>query len=173
VYQADVAEGREPEQIVQLGRSLLIVGPGYLGGQRYFGIDLDVADPAHVLSIELFDATNDGKAEIVVRLKKPMNATQALELLVVYRIIPTGYARVLVAQVGFTDGARAIRNEARVVGNGPRRRLAIAPGRAVSWDASTWRFTDTGATGGVAPLLLPWRDGEVRYRFDGNALVRE
>jgi hypothetical protein len=172
-HRANVAEDAREEHIVQLGHSLLVVGPGFLGGQRYFAIDLDVTEPSHVLGVELFDITNDAQAEIIVRLKKPMSPTQAFEMLVVYRMTQQGYERLLVAQVGFTDGARAIRNEARATGSGRSRRLVLAPGRAVSWDAATWRFSDTGATGGVSPLLLPWRDAEIRFRFDGRTLVRD
>lgn len=172
-HRANIAEDAREEHIVQLGHSLLVVGPGFLGGQRYFAIDLDVTEPSHVLDVALYDITNDAQAEIIVRLKKPMSPTQAFEMLVVYRMTQQGYERLLVAQVGFTDGARAIRNEARATGSGRGRRLVLAPGRAVSWDASTWRFSDTGATGGVSPLLLPWRDTEIRFRFDGRTLVRD
>ena len=172
-HEGDLAEDARAERVLHIGRSLLVVGPGFLEGQRYFAIDLDVTDPAHVTSITLTDVTNDRQAEILVRMRKAVSATQVFEMLVVYRLSSAGLSRLLVAQVGFSDGAHAVRNEPRVVGSGRSLRFAIAPGTATGWDAASWPFTELAAPAGVAPMLLPWRDREVRYRFDGQTLVRE
>lgn len=77
---------------------------------------------------------------------------------------------VFAAQIGFGDSTREVRNEARVVGSGRSLQIALTPGQARGFDARSFPFTST-ATPGMATLLLPWRDRETRYRWNGNAVV--
>lgn len=168
--QADVVEDARPEVLAVLGRTLVLVGPGYRNGMGYFALDLSVADASDVRALEAHDVTGDGKAEIWVTVRQPIGSANWLDLLVLYRIEGQGMQPIFTAQIGFGDATHEVRNEARVVGSGRSLQIALAPGRAQGYDATSFPFAST-ATPGMTTLLLPWRDREARYRWNGSAIV--
>jgi len=169
---ADVAEDSRPEEVFVLGKGIAILGPGFAGGQRFFFMELGVASPDDIVALTTGDATGDGKHELLVRVRQPLSPPYRLELLLVYTLDSNGMRPVLQAQVGMTDGTQSIANETRVAGRGRTAELVIAPGRAQGFSAATWRFADANQPG-LEPLLLPWRDRERHYRWDGRAFVRQ
>lgn len=168
---ADVVEDARPEVLCILGKSLVLVGPGYRNGLGYFALDLSVASDEDVRGLRAQDVTGDGKAEIWITLRQPIGGgANWLELLVLYRIDGQSLQPIFTAQLAFGDATREVRNEARVVGSGRSLQLALAPGRAQGFDARSFPFAST-ATPGMTTLLLPWRDRETRYRWNGSAIV--
>jgi len=171
--EADVAEDSRPEQLAILGRSLVILGPGYRAGRGYYALDLAVPTPDLVVGLSASDITGDGKAEIWARVRQTLGTTAQpfwLELLVIYAVEANAIRPIFTAQVGLGDANRSVRNDARVVGRGRSVQLALAPGAAQGFDARSFPFSTT-ATAGMSTLLLPWRDRETRYRWDGHAIV--
>lgn len=170
---ADVIEDARPEEIAMIGRSLVLLGPGYRAGRGYYALDLSVASPELVTGLSAADITGDGKAEVWTRVRQTIGAANQpfwLELLVVYSVGSNGLTPIFTAQIALGDASRSVRNDARVVGRGREVQLAIAPGSATGFDARSFPFGTT-ATPGMTTLLLPWRDREVRYRWDGHAVV--
>lgn len=171
VTEADIVEDARPEQIAVLGRTLVVVGPGYRGGVGYFALDIGAPSDDAIVGLSAADVTGDGKAEIWLRVRQPIGTPPLqLELLVIYRMANESITPLLTAQIALTDGTRTVRNEPRVVGSGRSVALAIAPGTPQGYDARTFPFRTT-ATPGMATLLLPWRDSEQRYRWNGTVLA--
>ena len=171
--EADVAEDARPEQLAIIGRSLVLLGPGYRAGRGYYALDLAVPAPEFVTGLSAADITGDGEAEVWTRVRQTIGTANQpfwLELLVVYSVGANGLSPIFTAQVGLGDESRSVRNDARVVGRGRTVELALSPGRATGFDARSFPFGTT-ATPGMTSLLLPWRDREVRYRWDGRAIV--
>lgn len=168
---ADLVEDARAEEIHTLGRTLVVVGPGYRGGAGYFALDLGVTDPSQVVGVSARDVTGDGKAEIWVNVRQPVGPPGTyLEIVIFYRMTSEGLAPILTAQLAVGDSDHSVRNDARVVGSGRTLQLALSPGTATGFDARTFPFTST-ATPGMTTLLLPWRDHEQRYRWTGSAMV--
>lgn len=137
----------------------------------YFALDLAVGADDDVRGLAAQDLTGDGKAEIWVTVRQLLGGgPNWLDLLVIYRLDGQTMQPIFTAQIGFGDATREVRNEARVVGSGRSLQLALAPGRAQGFDARTFPFSST-ATPGMTTLLLPWRDRETRYRWNGTAIV--
>lgn len=170
---ADVAEDSRSERIAVLGRTVVVSGPGYRGGRGYLALDLGVPTADFVVGLSAADVTGDGKAEVWARVRQSIGTPAQpywLELLIVYRVEDGGLVPILTAQIGLGDASRSVRNEARVVGRGRSLQLALGTGSATGFDARSFPFATT-ATPGMTTLLLPWRDREVRYRWDGHAIV--
>lgn len=167
---ADVAEDRRPERILVLGSALLVVGPGFREGRGYLFYELPASGDDGVAAVRADDITGDGKAEILVKVRQQLGEVQRTVLLV-HQLTSSGFPRILAVEVGRQQDRNRIENAIRIVGSGRSRGLEIDPGRAQGWAASSWPFAD-GTNDGVEPLLLPWRDRTVRYRFAGGRLVR-
>ncbi len=167
---ANVAEGAEPEELLVLGKTLVVVGPGFRGGSSYFHFDLPVATPDDLLEVTATDVTGDGRAEVLARIRQQLGQGFTREVLVVHRFTPSGFPRVLAVEVMRTDGTRRVENRVRPTGRGATAALVIEPGNATGWNRASWPFAGF-ANDGVGPLLLPWQDQAKRYRLDGDALV--
>ena len=121
------------------------------------------------MALSTGDVTGDQRHEILARV-----ATQASgvtrELLMVYSFHSGGFETLLVAEVGRSDAGHAIRNEVRVAPHQGRSALQIRPGTAHGWTASSYPYRSEPQAG-IAPLLLPWTDGERDYCFHGKQLL--
>ncbi len=166
----NVAEDAQPEELIVLGNSLVVVGPGFRGGQGYFHFELPVQSPEELLEVTASDVTGDGRAEIFVRIRQRLGQGFERDVILVHRFTRTGFPRALAVEVARTDGTRRIENRVRPTGRGASAALVIEPGRAVGWDRASWPFSGF-ADDGVGPLLLPWQDSAKRYRLAGEALV--
>ncbi len=166
---ANVAEDRRDETLMVLGKALLIVGPGYRGGSGYFWYEVPVASPDDLLAMRAVDVTGDGVAEVLLKVRQHIGDITR-QVLLVYQLAGTSFQRVLAVEVGRSDGDNRITDSIHFAGRGSRAALEIRPGSARGWGAGNWPFTG-GTNDGVAPLLVPWRDHAVRYRFVRGQLV--
>ncbi len=167
---ANVAEGREQEEVMVFGSILLVVGPGFRGGTSWFHFELPAAAPGDVLSVETADLTGDGREEILIRVRRSVEDVRR-EVLLVHQFRPTGFPRLLAVEVAREQGGSRLENEVGVLRGRRARVLEIGPGRARGWDRESWPFAD-GTGDGVDPILLPWRDSAVRYEYRGGRLTR-
>ncbi len=167
VADVNVAGDRRPEHLEVLGKALVVVGPGFRGGNGFFYYEVQVERPEDLLRVETADLTGDGRAEILVYVRQPIGEVRRT-LLMVHRFTAEGrFERILAAEVARTRGEDEVRNEVRV----RRGRLEIRPGRARGFGPERWPWADAGGGEGIEPLLLPWRDRPRRYRWRGGRLV--
>ncbi len=167
-FTANLAEGPDPEDLLVFGTTLVVVGPSFRRGQAFFSFQIPVDAPEDVRSVRSADLTGDGRDEVLITIRRTAGDV-VRELLLVQQFRPTGFARLLIVEVARSHDGDSVTNEVRVTGRG-RETLEIRPGAARGWDASSWPFAD-GTGDGVEPLLLPWRDRAVRYRYEGGQLV--
>jgi hypothetical protein len=85
-------------------------------------------------------------------------------------VVNDGIRRIFAAELGRAIGRKRVYGAVRF-GSGS---IELAPGGATEWTAATYPFTqDSGPTGGLEPLLLPWGGAQpVRYRWSNGAFSR-
>ena len=165
---ANVAEGRETEQVFALGGAIVVHGPGFQGGQGYFFFEATPSE-ADLLSVETADLTGDGQLEIVFQVKQNLGEFQR-DILTVLQFTATGIQPLLRVEVARYHGdAERIVNVVDLRRRGRTATLTIAPCEARGWDATTWPFAGF-ANDGVAHLLLPWQEEARRYRYAEGAI---
>jgi hypothetical protein len=99
---ANVAEGREPEQVFALGGAIVVHGPGFQGGQGYFFFEATPSE-ADLLSVETADLTGDGQLEIVFTVKQHLGEFQR-DILTVLQFTATGIQPLLRVEVARYHG---------------------------------------------------------------------
>ncbi|MCB9599429.1 MAG: hypothetical protein H6722_02730 [Sandaracinus sp.] len=164
---ANVAEDPRTERLVVLGRTLVVVGPGYRGGNGYFAYELAVERDDDLLEVTTGDVTGDGRAELLVRAAQRLGDVTR-EILLVHQFARDGsFPRLFAAEIARTHEGRRLENVFRATGRG----LEITPGTARGFDASSWPWARGDGSDGIAPILLPWSDRPTRYVAQGGRLV--
>lgn len=162
---ANIAGGDEPETGMVYGRVLVVVGPGVQNGESWLHYEIPAATDGDLLAVDAADVTGDRRAELLFRVRQTFGEIRR-EVLIVHQLTDRGFPRLVQVEVAREQGRSSVRNEVSTDG-----RLVIRPGRAQGFSADAWPFTaDPNDT--VDPLLLPWRDREVRYTLRGGRLVR-
>ncbi|MRG91592.1 hypothetical protein GF068_06600 [Polyangium spumosum] len=180
---ADVSGDKQVESILLHDRDLVIFGKGFKGGAGYSYLSLSqFTKGTDITEVSAMDLTGDGKAEIIVQGTLHANAspeagggTVDRDVLLVYRLEGEGVKRVFAAEIGRAIGKKKVSGAYRFVKAGKGVEIELASGKATTWTAATYPFTqDTSATaGGIEPLLLPWSNlGPIRYRWSGSAFAR-
>jgi hypothetical protein len=166
----NVAEDDRLESLMLFGRHLLVVGKGFRGGTGYFYFELPVREASDIQRLFTADVTGDGRREVFVRHRQRIEDVQR-EILLGYTFAGESFERILDVEARRAQGDASIGNVVRVVPKGKHWAISISPGRAEGWTRSSYPFV-TESTDGHGPLLMPWADRKVVYRFDGHALVR-
>jgi hypothetical protein len=169
VQHANVAEDGRLESLMLFGKDLLVIGKGYRGGTGYFYFALPVHEAADIQRVFTADVTGDGRRELFVRAKQQIGEVQR-EVLIGYAFNDTGVAQILAAEVRREQAGNSIGNIVKLAAARGQFTLSIAPGRAQGWDAESYPFV-AESMDAYSPLLLPWKDGTARYRYDGERLV--
>lgn len=169
VQHANLAEDRRIETLASYGTELVVVGDGFRGGVGFFYFGLPVKAPADVQRVFTGDVTGDGRREIFVRIRQMIGDVQR-EILLGYTFAGEALTPILSVEVRRARGADSVGNVVALVRDGRHFALRITPGFAHGWGEASYPFT-TESLDGIGPLLLPWRDSPVKYRFDGQALV--
>ncbi len=166
----NLAGDPRPETLTVVGTALVVAGPAFQGGAGYFYYGFPVAEPSHVLDVFTADITGDRREELFSRIRLFAGDVQR-EVLLAHQFVEGSFKQLLAVEVARCQGPNWIRNTARVLRRGKRGVLEVRPGRARGWSSDNYPFA-ADAPGAVQPLLVPWRDRAVRYRFDGDRLVR-
>jgi hypothetical protein len=145
----------------------VIFGPGVRDGTGWFHYEIPVRDAGDVLEVRTAEVTGDRREEILLRIRRSVGDVRR-EVLLVYQMTTSGFTAILQREVAREQGGNRIDNEVRV----GRGQLEIRPGTARGWSVDNWPWSDVASSDGIEPLLLPWRDGPVRYRFVAGRLVR-
>jgi len=169
VQHANLAEDRRIESLMLFGKDLLVLGKGYRGGSGFFYYSLPVHDGSDIQRVFTGDVTGDGRRELFVRFKQLIGDVQR-EILLGYSFSEQGAQPILAVEVRRAQADRSIGNIVRLARDGDHWALQIAPGSARGWNARSYPFVAESADG-YGPLLLPWKDRAVRYRFDGDQLL--
>jgi hypothetical protein len=122
-----------------------------------------------VLRVFTGDLTGDGRHELLARIRQQISGVTR-EILYVYTFAGERLEPLLAVEVSRNQGAQSIANQVTLVPAHGRLALQITPGAAHGWSESDYPFS-ADSHDGVAPLLLPWKDGSLRYDFDGQQLV--
>ena len=162
----NVAEDRTPERIMILGKAMVVVGTHYLGGRSYFHYELPVQSPDDIVSLQTADLTGDRRDELLITVRHHHEGGVTRTLLLVHQLTDEGFPRLLMAEIGRAQGGNSVENEVEL----RRGQLRIGPGRARGFDATSWPWAPSDGSDGVAPLLLPWTDRPVQYRYHGGRL---
>lgn len=162
----NLAADRTPEHLVVFGRTLIVAGPGFRDGTGYFAWQIPLPADEDLLELRTDDLTGDGRAEVIMRIRQVIGEVTR-EVLLVHRFTPQGFPRALALEVARSQGEDSVHNEITVLPRGGG--LRVAPGRARGWSQATWPYADGGGEDGFTPLLLPWRDRAVTYRFRDGA----
>jgi hypothetical protein len=170
---ANVAGDGRSEHLVVYGRTFVVVGPGFRGGTGYFHMTLPVIQAEDVVDMGAWDVTGGGTDEVLFKVRQRFEGGVSRDLLLVYRFHEQGFERMLSVEVGRTQGDQRVQNLIRLVRDGERHDIVVHPGRVRGWDAGNWPFAPDDGSDGVAPLLLPWRDGPVRYGAAGDGIARQ
>lgn len=165
----NVAEDKRVESVMLFGAHLLILGEGFQGGTGWCWFGLPVHDGADVQRVFSADVTGDGRREVFVRIKQLIGDVQR-EILLGYTFEGEGLRRILGVEVRRAQAGHSVGNVVRVVPDGKQWALRIYPGGATAWDARSYPFV-AEQTDQWGPLLLPWKDATLQYRYDGRVLV--
>jgi hypothetical protein len=158
---------------------LAIFGPGHKKGTGYSFTTLPFAAGSDVKSVSLRDVTGDKKAELVVRgilkVKGPNKEDVEREIELVYRASADGVKRVFGAEVGRSIGSNKIIGSISYEAQKTKHGVVLAAGKAVGFTKANYPFNqDTGAVGGLEPLILPWSDVKsLKYKWTGAGFEKE
>jgi hypothetical protein len=170
LQQADLAGDSRLETLAVFGRECVVVGAGFRAGQNFFYFGLPVHDGSEIVSVFSADVTGDHHKDVFARVRQDIGPVSR-ELLIVYTFRDQVPAIVLEVEISRAEGAtRAIANDVGLLPDADHLTLQISPGVARGWTRADYPFSSE-AQDGVAPLLLPWKDGPTRYRYDGQHLV--
>jgi len=160
---ADVAGDGLKERVAVIGKYLVVLGPGYLGGSTFFYKDLG----GELAGLELRDATARGKADILLRRRIADGATTREYFEVLSAMSATAEPTTTFAhEIAVMSGANKITNSVHV----GAREIEVSIEPPAGWDATSYR--ENVATG-IEPVLLPW--GGIKsqtFKFDGTKFAK-
>lgn len=173
----DVAGDGAAERVLLHDRDIVVFGKSYKNGTGYTYLTLQqFASPSDVLEMTARDVTGDGKADVLVKgvlhANGPGGEKVDREILLVFQVSNDGMKRIFSAEIARAMGRKRINGAVRFPGGGGG--IELGPGNAVEWTAATYPFTqETGASGGLEPLILPWSGiSGVRYRWTGSGFAK-
>ncbi len=161
---ADVAGDGMKERVAVFGKYLVVCGPGYLGGNKFFFKDFGTSELA---GLELRDVTGRGKADMILRRRFTDGGTtrewfEVLSALSATTEPVTTFAH----EIAVSNGNSKIVNSVHAGG----REIEVAIEPAVGWDASSYR--ENIATD-VEPVLFPWgATKSQKFKFDGSKFTK-
>jgi len=167
----DLSGDRTPEDAMVIGTHLVVIGPAFREGRGFALLPLPVDRDEAVLDVSTADLTGDGTDELLIRIRRT-NGDVSRDVLLVHRLTEDAFPRLAALEVRRARGGDFVENQVRLRGRGRRATLERRPGRARGFAEGSWPFAADPPGTTPEPILLPWRDRAVRYRFDGDRLVQ-
>jgi hypothetical protein len=162
--ESNVAGDATTERLVVIDRTLIVVGPSFRGGSSYFQMELAVDSPKRIRSLETLDVDGDGRDEVLFRVNQELGQGVTRCVLLIYRLDENGAAQIHAREIARHYQDSSVVNAYRAEGRGKRRVVVFTPGEARGFSESNWPFGPMMGDS-VEPLLLPWRDRDVRKRL--------
>jgi hypothetical protein len=163
------------ERVALIGRDIVVLGPGFKGGNGYARMSLtQFADDKDVSELTARDVTGDGAAELVVRgvryVTTPAGERVAVEGLFIYQVKGGAISRVFSVETGRELAGKRIQGLVQFVPakGGKGFDVDVRPGVARGWTKETYPWPQDKPGGSIEPLLLPWGGiTSVRYAWNG------
>jgi hypothetical protein len=180
-FVTNVASSQELERVICHGRDLVVFGRGFREGRGYVSLSMpQFASGADIHHVSAHDLTGDGLADIIVRGSQKTKAPEELgegdlvrEVLFVYRVDESTITRVFGAETAVVLGSHRVHSLLAFLPGANGLDIEIRPGRATGWTRSTWPYKqDTEAVSGLEPIVLPWTEQPVRFRYADQAYGR-
>ena len=165
-----------PERVALVGRDIIVLGPGFKGGNGYARMSLtQFSDDKDVSELTARDVTGDGAAELVVRgvrhVTTPSGEQVAVEALFIYQVKGGAITRVFSIETGRELSGKRIQGLVRFVPakGGKGFDVDVRPGVARGWTEKTYPWPQDKPGGSIEPLLLPWGGvSSLRYAWNGT-----
>ena len=165
-----------PERVALVGRDIVVLGPGFKGGNGYARMSLtQFADDKDVSELTARDVTGDGAAELVVRGVRHVTTQAgeqvAVEALFVYQVKGGAITRVFSVETGRELSGKRIQGLVQFVPakGGKGFDVDVRPGVARGWTEKTYPWPQDKPGGSIEPLLLPWGGvSSLRYTWNGT-----
>jgi hypothetical protein len=165
-----------PERVALVGRDIVVLGPGFKGGNGYARMSLtQFADDKDVSELTARDVTGDGAAELVVRgvrhVTTPSGEQVAVEALFIYQVKNGAITRVFSVETGREQSGKRIQGLVQFVPakGGKGFDVDVRPGVARGWTEKTYPWPQDKPGGSIEPLLLPWSGvPSLRYSWNGT-----
>jgi hypothetical protein len=165
-----------PERVALVGRDIVVLGPGFKGGNGYARMSLtQFADDKDVSELTARDVTGDGAAELVVRgvrhVTTPTGDHVAVEALFIYQVKGGAITRVFSVETGREQSGKRIQGLVQFVPakGGKGFDVDVRPGVARGWTEKTYPWPQDKPGGAIEPLLLPWGGvPSLRYSWNGT-----
>ncbi len=165
-----------PERVALIGRDIVVLGPGFKGGNGYARMSLtQFSDDKDVSELTARDVTGDGAAELVVRgvrhVTTPTGDQAAIEALFIYQVKGGAVTRVFSVETGREQSGKRIQGLVQFVPakGGKGFDVDVRPGVARGWTEKTYPWPQDKPGGAIAPLLLPWGGlPSLRYSWNGT-----
>ena len=165
-----------PERVALVGRDIVVLGPGFKGGNGYARMSLtQFADDKDVSELTARDVTGDGAAELVVRgvrhVTTPSGDHVSVEALFIYQVKSGAITRVFSVETGREQSGKRIQGLVQFVPakGGKGFDVDVRPGVARGWTEKTYPWPQDKPGGSIEPLLLPWGGvPSLRYSWNGT-----
>ena len=165
-----------PERVALVGRDIVVLGPGFKGGNGYARMSLtQFADDKDVSELTARDVTGDGAAELVVRgvrrVTTPSGDQVAVEALFIYQVKSGAITRVFSVETGREQSGKRIQGLVQFIPakGGKGFDVDVRPGIARGWTEKTYPWPQDKPGGAIEPLLLPWGGvSSLRYAWNGT-----
>ena len=165
-----------PERVALVGRDIVVLGPGFKGGNGYARMSLtQFSDDKDVSELTARDVTGDGAAELVVRgvrhVTTPSGEQVAVEALFIYQVKGGAITRVFSIETGRELSGKRIQGLVQFVPakGGKGFDVDVRPGVARGWTEKTYPWPQDKPGGSIEPLLLPWGGvSSLRYAWNGT-----
>ncbi len=164
------------ERVALVGRDIVVLGPGFKGGNGYARMSLtQFSDDKDVSELTARDVTGDGAAELVVRgvrnVTTPAGDKVAVEALFIYTVKAGTITRVFSVETGREQSGKRVQGLVQFVPSkaGKGFDIDVRPGVARGWTDKTYPWPQDKPGGAVEPLLLPWGGiTSLRYAWNGT-----
>lgn len=166
----------KPERVALIGRDIVVLGPGFKGGNGYARMSLtQFTDDKDVTELTARDVTGDGAAELVVRgvrhVTTPAGDKVDVEALFIYQVKAGAIARVFSVETGREQTGKRVQGLVQFVPSktGKGFDIDVRPGVARGWTDKTYPWPQDKPGGAIEPLLLPWGGvSSLRYAWNGT-----
>lgn len=166
-FRANVSGDERPERVAIIDQYVVVYGPGFKNGETYNYFTLPYSLGGGLIDAKLVDLTNDGRAELAVRVRQ-QNAVGTRELWLALALDEHNMEALLTVELKKQVKGGSIESTLSIAPaqKGAAPRIEVATGRANGLDARTYREAPAAD---ATPILLPWGDVEQRsYAWDGK-----
>ena len=164
------------ERVALIGRDIVVLGPGFKGGNGYARMSLtQFTDDKDISELTARDVTGDGAAELIVRgvrhVTTPQGDNVSVDGMFIYQVKGGAIARVFAIETGRELSGKRVQGLVQLVPSkgGKGFEIDVRPGVARGWTEKTYPWPQDKPGGAIEPLLLPWGGvSSMHYAWNGS-----